>query len=476
MRIKIALLMALLFLSLTPNLWAAPPQVVSSIPANGDLTADPWTFCIDVTFDQAMTGSYQLDYSTTLFDHGQYFWSEGNTRFKYCRNNIQSPLPVGSYWFKLNSRGHTNFRSTTTGEALPETTISFTVTADGSNNGDNTPPQISSSVPADGASGIDKTTKCLTLTFNEDMDQTATIAWKSSDQAALKWPDELTTTSTWESARKLKICRQDGGDLPAGDYTFTFNSADANSQNKFKDIAGNELPETSIMFKVDASAPTTFTYYVPYFTSANGYWSGLGISNNSNIDDASVSITPYKADGTMVSGNPNPPFTIVKNGQYAVSVADSLGATGWIKIDSSCELSGLCFLGSTLMADIPFVATLSEGLMIPHVAQTDKWDTKIMICNPYNVATSITMTYYSKAGNATTFTPNQAIPAMGSVAYDLSTSFNGMTLDGGKVKIVVTQGSEIAAFALYYDTNNGGSYFAGISADPITVARGATAQ
>ena len=347
------------------------------------------------------------------------------------------------------------------------------------NSGDATPPQVSSSAPAHNSTDINMSTKCLIVTFNEDMNTSSTaLAWNCYNQASERWgnPEFVRGQVYWRNNRTVEICRLNDVDLTPGTYTFYLNDEEALRRNQlspFTDTSGNQLPETEISFIVSNTAPTNYTYYVPYFSSGNGYWTGLGISNNSNADTASVSITPYNTDGTPLSQNPDPPFPIVKNGQTAKVVADGLNATGWFKVESSCELSGLCFIGSTLMADIPFVSTLSDTLMIPHVAQGNKWDTKIMVCNPNNLQPSLTLTYYTKMGVATTVTPNQPLPAMGSAIYNLSSTFNGMTMDYGKIKITVTQGGNVAAFALYYNTNYNGSYFAGISADPITGSRGA---
>ncbi len=466
MKIRLTLFLILIFSLLTPQLWAAPPSIVSSIPANGDLTADPSTFCIEITFNETMNGAGAWRYSSTVFSNGTSEWSQDLKTFRYCWNNAPTPIPLGSYWFEFNPAGHPDFKSAATGEALPTTRISFTVTADGSNdnnnnNVDNTPPRMNRTIPADGYDSVDKTTTCLVIYFNEDMDTNITSAWSSSHKAATYWPDELSTTIRWLDKRTLEICRNDNGDLAPGDYIFTLNPQ--GTMFPFTDVAGNKLPETEINFAVSG----IFTYYIPYFSSANNHWTGLCISNNSLASEARITATLYNTNGTPISPNPLPPFTIAANGQYLGTVAAGLEATGWVLIHSNCSLSGLCLIGSNVMADIPFSSSITGCLMIPHVAQTNKWDTDIMVCNPNMFQTTITLTYYSRSGQET-ISPNHVLAAWGSAKYKFSDIFPNLSnIDGGKVKILVTQGGNITGFALYYDTNNGGSYLAGINADPI---------
>ena len=464
MKIKFSLCLFVLFILFASNLWAGVPQVVSSIPANGDLTADPDTPCIEVTFSETMTGSGNWSFSSTDLT-GQWSWSNDRKTFRYCRNNPQNPLPVGSYWFKLNPPKHPGFKSNSTQEPLPTTTISFTVTADGHNDGPNadvTPPRVTGSTPANHAINISSGTTCLEITFNEDMDTTVTEAWSSSGKAATFWGDELTSTISWPNARTLKICRHSRTFLEAGDYAFTLNPN--GTQSPFTDKAGNALPRTTISFSVSLPVTNAYTYYVPYFQSGNGYWTGLCVSNISD-KSADVTIALFDSAGDAYN-NLTQTFEIVKNGQHIGVVAPGENASGWIRIASTDKLSGSCFLGSSQMADIPFVSKLGKTLVVAQVAQDNLWDTKIMVCNPNCSQSSLTLTYYSKTGLATT-TPEKTLPEYGSAVYHLSDIFPNMTLDAGKVIISVTQGGGIAAFALYYDTEHGGNYFAGINADII---------
>ncbi|MCK5540697.1 MAG: hypothetical protein KAI69_07180, partial [Deltaproteobacteria bacterium] len=127
MKIK-RLIMLLLFLSLIAlNAWSAnPPQLISSIPADGHLTADPWTICVEFTFSEPMNESFMLRFSPDYLrdDHDLSSWSADGRTLHYCRSSRSDPLPVGSYWFKLNPAGYdAKFKAAATQIALPETTI-----------------------------------------------------------------------------------------------------------------------------------------------------------------------------------------------------------------------------------------------------------------------------------------------------------------------------------------------------------------
>ena len=95
MKIKSLIALVLFFSLLTLNVWAAgPPQVLSSIPADGDLTADPWTLCLEVTFSEPMVNGTSLRYSTTIWDDNLTEWSADKKILRFCRKNINSPLPL----------------------------------------------------------------------------------------------------------------------------------------------------------------------------------------------------------------------------------------------------------------------------------------------------------------------------------------------------------------------------------------------
>jgi hypothetical protein len=209
-----------------------------------------------------------------------------------------------------------------------------------------------------------------------------------------------------------------------------------------------------------SDAPS-FTYYIPYFSSQPGYWTGLAVSNSNASQAADISVTVYNKAGNSLATESK---TIAANGQDAWVVGQGTSDEGWMRINSSQKLTGLCFLGTSgadnYMADIPFTQSLGKVLHIPHVAQDTEWDTSVFACNPASLSQTLTITYYNKQGVPQTPYAT-TIPAHGSAAYPLSSIISGQA-SAGKVVIESSQG--VAAFTLYMNTMKGGNYYAGISA------------
>ena len=208
-----------------------------------------------------------------------------------------------------------------------------------------------------------------------------------------------------------------------------------------------------------------YNYFLPYYRSDSGYWSGFGISNSSKINTSPFSITVYGRNGSVLATEyPNP---LPINGQASQVVAATLGTTGWLRINSHEELTGLSFFGREYVADVPFVDKVSKILMIPHVAQNSMWDTYLLICNPNNTPVTMTLTFYNQDGNAVA-TNSSSLPPLSSDSYPLANTFSGLPALIGKVQVMVTQGDGVAAFALYTNQKSGGSYFAGINAADVS--------
>ncbi len=204
-----------------------------------------------------------------------------------------------------------------------------------------------------------------------------------------------------------------------------------------------------------------FTYYIPYFSSQPGYWTGLAVSNSNASQAANISVTVYGKAGNSITTESK---TIAAKGQDAWVVGQGTNDEGWMRITSNHELTGLCFVGTigadNYMADIPFTQILGKILHIPHVAQDTEWDTSVFVCNPASLSQTLKITYYDKQGVPQT--PYETtIPAQGSAAYPLSNIISGQA-SAGKVVIESSQG--VAAFALYMNTAKGGKCYAGVNA------------
>lgn len=214
-------------------------------------------------------------------------------------------------------------------------------------------------------------------------------------------------------------------------------------------------------------ATPTFSYYLPYFSSKNGDWTGLALANSDMIgpDPAETRITVTNESGTLQAGSSVP---IPIWGQFSLPLSPPTVNRGWIQVDADTPLSGLAFIGTggtpSLMADIPFVENLSRKLVVPHVAQDSIWDTTLLLCNPAAQAASVQIVNHDQLGESGG-TANRIIAARGSARYELSTLFAGHPEVSGKIEITSSTG--LAGFALYSNKKSGGSYFAGINAEAV---------
>ncbi|PIF02873.1 MAG: hypothetical protein CR990_00440 [Desulfococcus sp.] len=204
------------------------------------------------------------------------------------------------------------------------------------------------------------------------------------------------------------------------------------------------------------------TIYLPYLAAGEGVWTGLGLRNMSATGGADVKIYGYDQGGNLRFVEP---LAIPARGQSALVAGQGVEVTGWLKITSSQSLGGLSFVGATggndYMVDMPLTETLSDSLVIPHLAQNAEWDTTVMIANPSAAAATVTLTVVNAKGVAVK-SESHEIAAAGSGVYALSDLLVDMELPCGSVDITSTQG--VTAFALYSNMKNGGHSYAGVSA------------
>ncbi len=209
--------------------------------------------------------------------------------------------------------------------------------------------------------------------------------------------------------------------------------------------------------------PGPYNYYLPYFKSGGGTWTGLGLANLDRKDSSALQVEVFDSHGDLQAIENR---SITGRGQDAFPVAAELNKSGWVRINSFRPMAGLAFLGSgnqpALMADIPFVSELSTALIIPHIAQNDYWDTIIYICNPNDETASVVFQYIDRAGTLLA-TKEETLPAKTSGEFPLATLFAQAVPLSGRVEINSSLG--IAAFALYNDRKEGGTYYAGINAE-----------
>ena len=203
-----------------------------------------------------------------------------------------------------------------------------------------------------------------------------------------------------------------------------------------------------------------YNYYLPYFCSNTCIWTGLGLANKSQNISSEIQLTAYDSNGNILSKEQK---NITAYGQNAFHAASHITGEGWILVNSHQPLSGLAFLGNgTLMANIPVNSELFTSLIIPHIAQSETWDTNIMICNPNNEEADIIIKYIDQQG-IEKGTQTFSILSNGSGVYPLASIFTGISSMAGRIEI--NSSSEITAFALYNNIKSTGSYFAGINAE-----------
>jgi hypothetical protein len=109
--------------------------------------------------------------------------------------------------------------------------------------GDVVAPQVVSSVPPDGATGVRQDTS-LSIVFSEPMDQTSVEAAFSSDSlptGALRWNADGTVLDIVLGAPLSYATGADPSQLPALRYDYRLSIG-------ARDLAGNSLPETSVSF------------------------------------------------------------------------------------------------------------------------------------------------------------------------------------------------------------------------------------
>ena len=134
------------------------------------------------------------------------------------------------------------------------------------------------------------------------------------------------------------------------------------------------------------------TYYVPYFSNENGTACGVALANYSEETNA-VELEYYSWSGTRVDVEEK---TLLAHNQTAFVPSLQASTTGWIKIKAPYPVCGLALIfNDTTMLDLDFKESLHTKFIIPQVAANGTtWDSILMMCNPNNSETTITLTYF----------------------------------------------------------------------------------
>ena len=70
-----------------------------------------------------------------------------------------------------------------------------------------------------------------------------------------------------------------------------------------------------------------YNYYIPYYSSANGSWTGLGINNRNPSTSSLVRALVYDSAGNLLSTESN---VLPESGQDSFPVATQLNQSGWL--------------------------------------------------------------------------------------------------------------------------------------------------
>ena len=223
-----------------------------------------------------------------------------------------------------------------------------------------------------------------------------------------------------------------------------------------------------------------FPYFLPYFITKSGYWTGVGLRNESPWWPADVTVQAFSSTGTVLATETR---KIPARGQRAFMVGMGTNSEGWVKVTSNQPLTGLAFIaqgsGDDLMFDMTLVSEPATTLRVPHVAQDETWDTIVYVCNPISSETTMRLSFVDSGGVTVKTSQEYRIPAYGSGRYPLSDLLGKGAYTSGSVQITASQG--VVAFALYHNLKTGLSSYAGISAveaaetpKPITNSLGMT--
>jgi PKD repeat protein len=302
----------------------------------------------------------------------------------------------------------------------------------------------------DGVADLTTSSKIATHTYSEVGSFTATCTVVDDEGVSVK-----------SNPVKIKVSLD-------GDHDgYTVEQGDCDDNNALIHPGANEIPGDGIDNNCNGLIDEEFSYnyYLPFFSVADNDWTGLGLANASTSGSGNFQVIVHSSNGVIVSKTDR---WIAGDGQeaFALVLTGEWHKHGWVQIKSINPLYGLAFLGSSgalsLMADIPFIPELSRCLVIPHIAQDDKWDTTILVCNPQNKKTSVVLNYINQQGILRGSKTLKIVPN-GSAEYLLADIFVNQIPLAGRIEIKASNG--IAAFALYTNKKSGGSYFAGINAE-----------
>jgi photosystem II stability/assembly factor-like uncharacterized protein len=138
----------------------------------------------------------------------------------------------------------------------------------------------------------------------------------------------------------------------------------------------------------------------PHVAADEGWWTGVVLYNPSPRV-CSITIRPYRADGSPLPESP--PFVVTgqANRVRLLSELHLPAATTWFQMDGACSISGLELFGTTegyQLAGLSGVATSApRGCFFK--PETEEWS-EIALVNTEATPTTVTLTAYDDGGSA----------------------------------------------------------------------------
>jgi hypothetical protein len=206
------------------------PVIVSSTPANGATGVSPQLLTVEITFDKEMQSGYSITRNKKIDD--TISWSDTKT----FQITINEPLLSSTeFVYTLNPDGHSSGFRSEDGIALARNTEVSFVTAD-----DDTEPEISSSTPQNGATGVSRDISEILITFDDAMQHAWSFSWGDLENFVQDPTGQ--GAADWVSSNTIRINIDSQLDANTA-YTITLNPS--GHSNNFRNGTDVILPENT---------------------------------------------------------------------------------------------------------------------------------------------------------------------------------------------------------------------------------------
>ena len=197
---------------------------------------------------------------------------------------------------------------------------------------------------------------------------------------------------------------------------------------------------------------TALTIYYPHVASNNEWWTGIVAYNPSDLP-ATITITPYSADGGVLSTSTLP---LAGKGKY-VGPVSALGLpveTAWFKIDSTSPITGFELFSTTdgnqLAAYAGGGTTGAKAGVFPKI-ESDGW-TGIAFVDTEADAASVTLTAYDDNGTPVATSPMLTVDGHAKVGENAAALFSQDI--SGATYIVFLSDRNVVGFQLNGSSDN----------------------